>query len=943
MADPKNDFSTFPEAGVQSPNANTFNEFPEANTAPSASQQAGIAAETGARGLIESTGVIGGAMLGAKLGTMAAPFTGPAAPAMPVLGAVGGAAYGLWAGGEAAGGLGLRTPEELPPEQRPAGYFGQSLGGSAAFAVAPYAAAASGFRFGGVGMQEGKSMVGNFLNQIIETAKARPVVTALSETSAALSGAGGAYLAERFLPGNQAARVNAEMAAGVLNPTRLALSGANYAYKLGKQAVMSMSPAGQETAAAKTLQDIFRVTGEDPSMVARVLRAQGVIDTKQTAAQKTGSMGLAALEDFLAKHSDKFGTEAGQKARDGMDALRGTITLLSSTGDPNALQAAAQARSVYFRTLIQGRLDAATDLAGVFARGITIDTPDARLKLSQQARDALDMSIKDARKAESDLWSKVDGARTVGFDNVQQVLDEQIANLLPEVRAEKTPAIVRKFLDRVSAPKDGPQSLIILPENLNITRAAPTPVGTNVKEMRQLRSELLDLARTSTNAGEYGQAGLYSDLAEAVLDDMDVAFREAGDVAYNEARAFSREFNDVFTRSFAGRATATGRFGARMAPELMLRKALATGKEAGAIQMQELEAATRFMQIRGLGDDESAKQMMDAQERIFRLAAADTVDPLTGKADPGKIAKFLRDNAALIKRFPEVKRDLNAASLSETARQRLESLAKNQINIIEKQKAFGKMLASDPVTMASRALLSNTQEKDLLDLINIAKPGYKPRGGIVGVEPQQAIDGLRASVFDAAIRRSTDKNGVLNLAQFRGLLFTPSVPGQKAPIQVMQENGVIDAKQVANIRKMMDAADSIVRSQTAGTAIDVNLGLGDAALTTLSRMIGSTVAGAGAKALGSKTPSLVIHGAGARFAETVMTKLPSKSARMFLMDAMNDPEKMALLLEKVDDPVKSAMQARQIHAWLVQSGLSGARESFSVEDQPQEPVPFFSR
>jgi hypothetical protein len=75
----------------------------------------------------------------------------------------------------------------------------------------------------------------------------------------------------------------------------------------------------------------------------------------------------------------------------------------------------------------------------------------------------------------------------------------------------------------------------------------------------------------------------------------------------------------------------------------------------------------------------------------------------------------------------------------------------------------------------------------------------------------------------------------------------------------------------------------------------------------------------------------------------VLTKLPAKSARAFLMDALNDPEKTAMLLEKVTDPAKAAMQARQIHGWLVQSGLSGTREALGVEEQPQEPVTFFSR
>ena len=47
--------------------------------------------------------------------------------------------------------------------------------------------------------------------------------------------------------------------------------------------------------------------------------------------------------------------------------------------------------------------------------------------------------------------------------------------------------------------------------------------------------------------------------------------------------------------------------------------------------------------------------------------------------------------------------------------------------------------------------------------------------------------------------------------------------------------------------------------------------------------------GAGARAAGSKTPSLVIHGAGARFAEHVFTKMNVTTARQILIDAISDP------------------------------------------------------
>lgn len=938
MATPEPDFSKYGDPIVKDQSGGVdFSKYgtPVGSAPPTAGEMAGAAGEQAVRGGLVSAGVVGGAMTGAGLGMMAAPIAGPAAP---VIGGIAGAAYGAWAGETAASGFGIQPVEQLQPGLRPAGYFGEAVGGAAAFAAGPYAAARAGYRFG-------ESMVGNLMNTIIDTAKASPIKFGLAEATSAISAGGGAALAEAAAPGKTGIRVTAETLGGMFNPTRLTMDAATYVGGMAKRGLESFSPAARETAAAKTLQELFKVTGEDPVVIARILREQGVVGSeKLTAAQKTGSMALGALEDWLAKSSAQFGAESQQKARDGLDAIRGQITLLSNTGDPAALAAAAQARTVYFRNLITARMDGALQEAQKAAAKITADTPDARAQLSVVARDALAKSISDARAAEKELWGKVDGTRKVGFENLQATFDEKVAELLPEVRNQKLPGIVDKFLTRVSAAKEGQQSLIILPESMTRPGAAPEMVGTTVKEMRQLRGELLDLARTSTNNGEFGQAKIYSDLAESVLDDMDATFAQAGDTAYDAARTFSREFNDTFTRSFAGKVMASGRYGDRMAPELTLRKALATGKEAGAIQLEELEAATRFMVTRGLADDTNVRNMLDAQERIIRLAAADTVNPLTGKIDPTRVSKFIKDNDILMKRFPEIRNDLTAAVTSEQAARRMENMAKGQIDTITKQKAYGRMLASDPVEMASKALISTNQEQELTNLINIAKAGYTPRGGVPGLKPDEALDGFRASVYDAAIRRGTDKNGVMNIAQTRSLLFVPSVPGGKSPIQIMQDAGVVDAKHVTNLKKLFDTADAINRSQRAGTAIDIKSDLTDAAMVTISRMVGSAAAGMAAKAAGSASPSLIIHGAGARLAETVMTKMPTQSAQKFLVEAANDPQKLAMLLEKVTDPAKQSAQARQIHAWLVQSNLVNAQNLLTpTYEQRQEQPQFFTQ
>lgn len=941
MAD---DFSQFPavqRGGGQTTTDGEFDAFPAVQgtaatrSAPLAAQ-AGAALESGGRAALETSGFVGGAMLGATTGAAVA------GPPGALLGGIVGGAGGFLAGEMAGESAGLRSPEQMPPEVRPGAYFGQSLGGSAPVAAVPFGAAVSGYRFG-------ESMVGRFLNQIVETAKRQPLRFGAAEASSATSAALGAAAAEVAAPGRADIRVNAEVAAGIANPTRLALDAYNFGKQIVGRAMQTISPAARETAAAKQLSELLAVTGEDPTAIARALRATSVISSDLTAAQKSGSMVLGALEQYLAKVNQQFGAETASKARDGLDALRGQIALLSATGDPAALSAAAQLRQTYFRTMIAGRVELAKNEALRKNGRISRDTPDAREKLSLAARDALEKSLDESRAVESQMWGRVDGTRTAQTTNLQQTFDDIVADTLPELRGRKTPAVVQKFLERVNTPKEG--GFDYDPETMSVRQMEASAPGTNIDEMRKLRSELLSLSRAAArDPDQAGMERIYSDLAESVLDDMDAAFRGTGDTTYDEARGFSRELNDTFTRSFSGSVLQQGKRGDRVAPEILLRKALATGKEAGALQLRDLEEATRFLPTRGMGDDTAYQQMMQAQERMLRLAAADSLDPLTGRASPERIAKFVRDNATLMKRFPEVKADLMAASKSETRLRTIENRAKGVDNLLSRQADFGKLIGGTGVNgagnvavkAADRALMSVDQEGEFLRLINVVKGGGTGRGGRIVVQAQDAIDGLRASVFQAAIDKSTIQ-GKLNIEMVRNTLFAPTSAGKKAPMQIMLEQGVIDQKQVTQIRKFFDAADSIQRSMRPGTAVQVQQDMLDVTTATISRMIGSGVAGGAVRAVGSTTPSLIVHGAGARLAEQVMTKFPVTSVNKVLTEAMNDPEKMALLLTKAKTPEEAAFQARQIHAWLVQSNIINTADQMRRDyEQPAAPQPMFS-
>lgn len=280
MARPDTDFSKYGDPIRKDANAGVdFSQFgtPVGPKKPTSGELVGAASEQAFRGGLVSAGVAGGAMTGAGLGMMAVPIAGPAAP---VIGGLAGAAYGAWAGETAASGFGIQPVENLQPGLRPAGYFGEAIGGAAAFAAGPYAAARAGYRFG-------ESMVGNLMNTIIDTAKASPIKFGLAEATSAISAGGGAALSEAAAPGKAGIRVTAETLGGMFNPTRLTMDAATYVGGMAKRGLESFSPAARETSAAKTLQELFKVTGEDPVIIARILREQGIVGSeKLTAAQK---------------------------------------------------------------------------------------------------------------------------------------------------------------------------------------------------------------------------------------------------------------------------------------------------------------------------------------------------------------------------------------------------------------------------------------------------------------------------------------------------------------------------------------------------------------------------------------------------------------------------------------------------------------------------------
>lgn len=715
--------------------------------------------------------------------------------------------------------------------------------------------------------------------------------------SAAVAGA----TSEAYAPGQALPRFGAEVVGGMFNPARMANVMVRFGANKVNSFLGSFSRAAQETQAAKVLAEIVKEAGEDPQALAALLRQSGLPGADLTAAQKTGSAALAAIEARLGAQSARFGVEAEQRMRDGMQAVEGMITALRGTGDPQALRLAAEQRDRQFRVMFKTLVDTAQADAIRAARGITSDPQSARAAISTQARGALDTVMTEARAAERDLWQRIPREAPASAGGLLDAYNSARADLLPE---ESLPGVLEAFMGRMQQQQ------------------AQTDVG----ELLRFRSRALEWARQASSGPtpNWNEARIFGQMAEAALDDL--ASVQAAGVppgVIDDARAFSRALNETFGQTFAGQAMGrAGTGGQRMPPELMMRRALATGAEAADLRFRELDDATRFMARQGLDSPEAqgaVELMQNAQERLLRLTAAEAIDPQTGRASATRLASTLQRNEALFNRFPEARQSIEAAIGSEQGLARIEGMTRGAQRAIDKKAAFADLAkVENPVDAVASAIRGRTPLSDLRAFAKVAA-----RGG------PEAVDGLKAAVFDHVMRQGGE---AMDPAAIRASLFDPVRPGQPALADLMQRSGIIDADELSRMTEILDAADRLaasrnVRADLGELAQDVD-GLTDLLIRIQGARLGTALSASGPM----QGSGLIAAAAGSRYLRNLFQKLDVESTTSVLIDAAKDPELMAMLLEKPATQAEAFRIGRQVHAYLLQGGYRFAADSVEGED-----------
>lgn len=754
---------------------------------PSGSKVTGIAQGV-SRGLVDNTGLVGGGLLGMKTGAAIGTLIEPGGGT--IVGGAIGAGIGAWAGQKAATGvdnaLNIPSADQQSPDVKPWAMGGEVFGGS----LIP-----TGMFMGAAKM--GVGPISGFVGKAIQYAKDNPLKFMLGEAGPAVSAGGGSAASQEYWPNNPWANIASTVTAGLASPTRWLTLGAQGAYVAARKATQMVSPAARETIAAGTLRKALSLNGDDPEATAALLNAAPA-DT--TAAQGTGTNGLIALEQKLSEESASFGAQAKNTATAALSSVRNVVSNLRGTGDPGAVQAAAQIQGNYFRSLIFGRIQTAFNGALQSGRDLLGTASEGDLaNVSTNAQQAVEGSLSDARKVEGGLYddigdlSQIRVTPTNMHDTAQNLQADHFIN--SSFGGPSMDPYMSTFSGLKEAGEEGAaegEDALPAIQGDNPTAAAPimgetasgnalesmahddvaTAMGPetsddgtrSLAEVRVFRSNMLDQARTAASMNLFGPARVYGQMAEAAQRDIEGAVVDDPIMQdkLNTARDFSRALHDTYDRTFAGAGTASTNTGAyRIPPEAFLGRAWGGGGTMGDLRLSQLEQSTKFLDTQGMGTPTSQanwQTMMDAQSQLLRTMAARTINPDTERLNPTALAVWVDRNSNILERFPEIRDQARAALTNANSARDIENMYTGGSRMQDQEDNFQRLLNENQIKLtpgkaaelggadegSAAAIKGATENDSPVDAIRKALAGPQPETDLQGF-----VDMIRQSRFNS--------------------------------------------------------------------------------------------------------------------------------------------------------------------------------------------------
>jgi len=806
-----------------------------------------------------------------------------------IAGAAGGLAVATYGGSKmrelaADAGLTYGGLEDLHPNDRPTGrYFeilGSAIGGGVSFA----GTAKTAMSFGT------SSAVGRFTNKSLQFAKNNPWKFTYGELVVGNMGGMAAGIADRS-GGGEGTILAAEVAGGMISPRMWGQYAVNKVKTLVPDVLTRMGKNSREAYTANLLMKSLQNGGEDPALIMELLRAYDPA-VSVNAADVTGSETLGAIQHLFAKESESFGADVAKQYSDSMDVMMASIGMLKRTGHPDALAAAAEIEMDAGKKILEEIAQRAELQAAQIAQS-TIGGGVTRANIGRRIATVLDDSLGLARGYQSELWNAIPDV-PANVDNFKESLQHVLTEVTPSRKGQVIPSWVEQAAGDYAMK------------------------GSSTGELRTFRSDLLDAARAADKADQRNSARILGDLAEAVLEDMSSVDALDGNHAYEIARTYSLEFNNVFHRSFVGEAMSQGKFGARVPPELLVKKITASGSEAMSMRMDEIDRATNFMVTNGPAASTSdIATVMEAEAQIMQDVTRKYFKFKDGKliADVDGLANFLKDpdtDALMQERFPDLREMLVDSMDSEMGRVAATARLKGTDALTETQRLFGEMMPGEPQAVVFKALSSSNPGVTMKPLINLVKKSNS----------DAAKAGLKVTVLDVLMSKATNPGtGKLDFEMFEKLMFGQVGEWSEPIMPAMMQNGVFTQDDIDHIQYYLKQSKKAIAARNPATAIeefDDSLGI---IANTAIRMTGIASASVITKATGGGGGhSLFIMGAASRGAQELLENMPNAKIKKIAMSAMLDVKYMNKIMNATEDATQFAASKQQTFSWLLQNG-----------------------
>lgn len=702
---------------------------------------------------------------------------------------------------------------------------------------------------------------------------------AIETTAGAGAGAGGYYAVEKYpdtigaeligeVLGGSSVELAKNAAVGIFKRLPSVL-GARYLFNrargtgvvkkleggFNKARETAMTPAG-----TRISNRLDRATGD------RVAAARSMDDDLLeglTPAQLSGDTGLMELERDLIESSDELRRSADEQINRMTESIKASMVF---DGDVEITENFFTDLLEHSKNLTDTRLRVAARLADEkISRMADVDVPGRREAVNRiVGREVKDAFIASG-KHETTLYDQIDQDFVLAIKNGEAALTKALNEVgLAQVKQINPEAI----------------------KMLHPSGANYSPIGTTIRDVRSLQSELRESSRLARAAGRYNEARISDNIADALIDDIGVSDQSQ---VVQTAVAYSRYKNEVFRQGAVGKLLGYVKTGDELiSAGLTLERTLGLGGPNAREAWDDIIVATAKPAVREAMDDYIKKD--------FLLNAVSE-----GQLNRARAISYLSDNEELLTRMPWIKHEIDQVIEAGDA----SAFVQSQVGRHNLKQSRATLFIKESPAAAFDSIFAQgvrSPRTEMRSLVNMVERD----------ETGQALQGLK-SAFGEYLLKSIETGEFVSGQKLKNFMNNPRTRG--AMETLFSRDEMLRLNRVMNTARRIDTARAVGKSKEGLLADNI---VGKYA-NNLAGILGAMSGHRLNRTLGTGG-NIQIPGMVANHFRTLLESNVKNPARRLITDALQD-EKLfkEILLQPMTDQYSAptSEQTRRLNAWVI--------------------------